>query len=461
MIGRYAALTGATVLTTPWPTGPYPFDDLLRLVTDRTAMIAVVSPNNPTGAVATARDLQQLADAAPNAVLLVDLAYAEFADEDLTTAALSLPNAIVIRTFSKAFGLAGLRIGYALTSEPLARRMRACGSPYPVSALSIAAATEALCRRETWIPPVVGAVRAQRHQLASLLTNLGAKPIPSQGNFILAEFTNAEWTWRALGGLGIAVRRFNAGRTLDRSLRITCPGDEPAFNRLEAALQTVLRPEALLFDMDGVLADVSGSYRRAIQLTAESFGVTLTTADIAAAKSEPNSNNDWIVAQRLLARRGIDLPLATVTARFEAFYHGDDSTTGLEATERLIPDRQLLERLAKGLPLGIVTGRPRNDCDRFMSRFNLHDLFGTVICMEDGPAKPDSTVVRLALSRMNLRFAWMVGDTPDDLTAARTASVLPIGICPPGDTGDAAPALHRSGAARVLKALSELEDLLP
>ena len=462
MIGRYATLAGAQIITTGWPTGPYPIDSVLPLVNERTAMIAVVSPNNPTGAVASANDLRRLAAAAPGAVLLVDLAYAEFADQDLTAAALELPNTVVIRTFSKALGLAGLRVGYALGSERTVRAMRATAAPYPVSALSLAAAADALRRAPSFLPRSVARIHDERTRLAALLRELGATPLPSQANFVLAEFGDAEWVWRGLASLGIGVRRFKPAAGLDRSLRITCPGEEHAFNRLCDGLRTALRPQAMLFDMDGVLADVSGSYRRAIALTAESFGVQLTPGDISAAKAAGNANNDWVLTHRLLASRGSSASLTDVTARFESLYHGRPGVPGLEATERLIPERALLERLAARLPLAIVTGRPREDCERFLARHELRDLFAPIVCMEDADPKPDPASVTLALDRVGVRAAWMIGDTPDDMNAARAAGVIPIGIAPPGEKDDRlVGSLHFGGAARVLASLSDLETLLP
>lgn len=240
MIGRYATLAGAKILTTDWNTGAYPLASVLRLVTDRTAMIAVVSPNNPTGATASTRDVQCLAEAAPNAVILLDAAYAEFADEDLTPAALGLPNVIVIRTFSKAFGLASIRVGYAICGEAHARALRAVGSPFPVSGLSLALALEAHRVREQTLPSVVAAVRQERAALMSLLEEFGAKPTASQGNFVLATFSNAEGVWRSLASKGIAVRRFAVGHGLDNALRITCPGHAPSFARLCSALRCAL-----------------------------------------------------------------------------------------------------------------------------------------------------------------------------------------------------------------------------
>ncbi|HEX2839116.1 MAG TPA: aminotransferase class I/II-fold pyridoxal phosphate-dependent enzyme [Phycisphaerales bacterium] len=462
MIGRFARLACAEVVTTEWHEGSYPVESVLDRVTDRTAMIVVVSPNNPTGAVATAKDLEQLAVAAPGAVLLVDCAYAEFADEDLTAAALTLPNAVVIRTFSKAFSMAGLRVGYAIGPERSIRAMRGVGSPFPVSGLSLAVAEDALANADKTLRGSVVRVRLERERLSAVLTELGGRPRPSQGNFVLADFDDADWVWRALAGLGIGVRRFAGGLGLDQSLRITCPGREAEFERLCRGLRSALRPNALLFDMDGVIADVSESYRRAISLTAASFGVSITPGAISAAKAEGDANNDWVLTQRLLKRRGVDAPLGEVTARFEALYHGGDGSPGLAAAESLIPDCGLLERLAARVPLAIVTGRPRQDCERFLSRFGLTHLFSATVCMEDGPAKPSPATVRRALELLAVDAAWMIGDTPDDVVAARKAGVVPIGIAPPGDaSGETTTAMERAGAARMLGSLNELEGMLP
>jgi len=462
MIPRYALVAGARVVSPPWPGGAFPVDEVLAAVSASTAMIAVVSPNNPTGAVATAADLRRLAEGAPNAMLLVDLAYAEFADEDLTQAALGLPNAIVLRTFSKAFGLAGLRIGYAIANESNIRRLSSVGAPYPVSSIGLAAAMESLVAAPTQLPPKIARVLEERVKLIEFLRGLGASPLPSQGNFVLCNFSNAEWVWNALGGLGIAVRRFRDRPGLEHALRITCPGDSADFTRLLAALRSTLRPKALLLDIDGVVADVGSSYREAICQTAGSFGVQVTRADISAAKAEGHANNDWVLTKRLLERAGIRTTLAEVTERFESFYQGSDTSPGLRENERLIPDRALLQRLAGKLPIAAVTGRPRADFERLLDRFDLRSIFSTSVCMEEATAKPDPAPVLLALSRLGVSNAWMVGDTPDDILAARAAGVVPLGVLAPDDTNPrTADALEGAGVARILSSLSALEDLIP
>jgi histidinol-phosphate aminotransferase len=462
MIERFARIAGAEPVRVPWPDGPFPTDEAIARIGPRTGAVAIVSPNNPTGAVATAADLRRLSETAPHAVLLVDLAYVEFADEDLTATALALPNALVFRTLSKAWGLAGLRVGYVAGPADLIAPLRAAGLPFAVSGTSLLLAAARLDRGDADVRAFVSRVRDERSRLAALLDRLGARALPSQANFVLARFADASRARDALAGFGIAVRGFPGRPGLDDALRITCPGDDGAFGRLAHALETAFAPEAILFDMDGVLADVSESYRRTIAETCAAFGVAVVAPEIAAAKREPGANDDWTVTRRLLDRRGVHASIEEAAAVFEAIYQGTDASPGLRRFETLLPSRALLERLAARVKLGIVTGRPRSDALRFLEAQGLAGRFDAVICREDAPLKPDPAPVRRALGALGVSRAWMVGDTPDDVRAARAAAVLPLGIVAPGD--DAATTreeLRRAGAGFILADLDELEGALP
>jgi HAD superfamily hydrolase (TIGR01548 family) len=255
------------------------------------------------------------------------------------------------------------------------------------------------------------------------------------------------------------VRIFPNNPELEGCLRITCPGGPEKFARLCAALRTVLQPQGLLFDMDGVLADVSQSYRRTIIETAATYGVLLGVEEVQAAKAAGGSNNDWALTQKLLQQNGVQADLAEVTERFENIYQGTTKRPGLRRAENLLASPGLLESLSRRVPLGVVTGRPRADAERFLKEKGVADRLSSLVCLEDAPQKPDPSPVRLALERLGIERAWMVGDTPDDLTAARRAGVLPLGVAGPGG-GDPG-ALAAAGAARVLSNLDELQELMP
>jgi histidinol-phosphate aminotransferase len=184
--------------------------------------------------------------------------------------------------------------------------------------------------------------------------------------------------------------------------------------------------------------------------------------DIEAATAEGGANNDWELTRRLMAARGVERPLAEITGRFEAVYQGTETEPGLRRAERLLLGAGELRALAGRLPLAVVTGRPRADAERFLEENAITDCFRAVVAMEDGPLKPDRAPVRLALEKLGVATAWMVGDTPDDLRAARTAGVLPIGVIAPGDDPDSTTrSLQRAGAAAVLNNTTEILEALP
>ncbi len=242
MIERYARLAGGTIVEVAWPEGPYPREAVIAAITERTAIVCVVTPNNPTGAVARLDDVRAVAEAAPHAVVLLDQAYAELADEDLTRAALDLPNVVVVRSLSKAFGLAALRTGYALGPAEIIGWMRAAGGPYTVTGPSIHLAKARLALPQADVDAAyLARVRFEREALRALLGELGFAAVPSQANFVFARCPAGApdpVTMRdALARRGIGIRAFPGKRHLGDAFRITCPGDEKDFERLGVALR--------------------------------------------------------------------------------------------------------------------------------------------------------------------------------------------------------------------------------
>jgi histidinol-phosphate aminotransferase len=462
MIRRFAVLAGAEIDEVPWWRGEFPVDEVCSRADDDGGLVAVVSPSNPTGAAASRDDLVEILERLPRSLVLVDQAYVDFTDPelDLLGTALKYPNAVVVRTFSKAWGCAGLRVGCAIGDPRVIDWLRRAGLPFPVSILSVETVLAALKTGPD--RQRIATVCGQRDRLIEFLNEKGVEVLPSEASFVFARFDDAELLWRGLGALGISVRRFPGRSDLEGWLRITLPGDESNFERLTRCLETLLSPGALLFDLDGVIADVSGSYRRAIIDTAAVWGVELTAEDVARAKSGGDTNNDWQLTRRLLEESGVKVGLDKVAERFEALYQGSEDAPGLRRFESLRIDRADLEALAARLPLGVVTGRPRSDAERFLEEQAVADLFSTVICMEDAPLKPDPAPVRLALEQLGVSTAWMLGDTPDDLRAARGAGVLPIGVIASGDDGATmTDALKAAGAVRVLSGPKEIEEILP
>ncbi len=247
MIERYSRLAGGTMVEVPWPSGPYPRSLVISAITEKTAVVCIVTPNNPTGTVATFEDVRAVSEAAPHAIVLLDQAYGELADGDMTQAALDLPNVVIVRSLSKAFGLAGLRIGYALGTAEIIGWLRAAGGPYAVAGPSVQLAKARLTLPQEDVNNYLARVRWERTALFSLLNELGYLALPSQANFVFARCPplkegglgplNPIALRDALARRGIGIRAFPGKRHLEDAVRITCPGDPTDYERLEKALR--------------------------------------------------------------------------------------------------------------------------------------------------------------------------------------------------------------------------------
>ncbi|MEN0020195.1 MAG: aminotransferase class I/II-fold pyridoxal phosphate-dependent enzyme, partial [Planctomycetota bacterium] len=182
-------------------------------------------PNNPTGMIATADDARAVARALPHALIVLDLAYAEFADEDLTPLVTELPNAVAVRTFSKAFGLAGLRVGYVVGRPEHLAWLATVGNPFPCSGPSMAIAEAALADSDHLARTIEQTLK-DRDAIIATLTDLGVETLSSQGNFVLARHPQSATIHRELAARGIAIRRYPQPEILADRIRIGCPGSD-------------------------------------------------------------------------------------------------------------------------------------------------------------------------------------------------------------------------------------------
>jgi histidinol-phosphate aminotransferase len=203
----------------------FPEKDLLGQLSPRTRLIAVANPNNPTGAAVAGDVLIQIAQAAPQAAVLVDEAYFEFHGETLINQSRQIENLFVARTFSKAYGLAGLRIGVLAGEVKQMAMVRHMASPYNVNAAALAILPEALQDQE-YVNRYVAQVLSNRDKLQQELGNLGLRYWPSHANFVLVYIgpAHAEFV-QALRDRGILVRDRHTDPGCEGCVRLTVGSD--------------------------------------------------------------------------------------------------------------------------------------------------------------------------------------------------------------------------------------------
>ena len=219
-----------------------PLNSLRDRITDRTRLIAIANPNNPTGTFTPAEQLLEIARSAPAAAILIDEAYFEFCGKTLLPRRRESSNLFITRTFSKAYGLAGLRIGVLIGDADQMPSLRRVCSPYNVNAIALASLPEALAD-QNYIERYVTETLQSRARLESVFIARGIRFWPSQANFVLARIGSAKSDSQAfveqMRRRGILVRDRSSDHACEGCVRFTL-GTKEHTDRLLAALDEVL-----------------------------------------------------------------------------------------------------------------------------------------------------------------------------------------------------------------------------
>ncbi len=224
MISALASMNGLSTHAVdwdPWAGPPPPPEELVGTDPD---IVYVCRPNNPTGTAAPRGWMDDLLARAERrgTLVLIDEAYADFADDDWLRTASERERVLVLRTLSKAYGLAGLRIGYAVGSPTVALEVDKSRGPYKVSAVADASAAAALTDSSGWTDNVIQESRMMRGVLVEALRQRGFEPAPSAANFVLVRVGSvpAALVDGELRARGVAVRPFDVPG-LFNAIRIT------------------------------------------------------------------------------------------------------------------------------------------------------------------------------------------------------------------------------------------------
>ena len=212
----------------------FPTERFLNAIKDRTKLIIVASPNNPTGATVSREDLLRIAAAAPGAVLMVDEAYFHFHGETTMGDVGSVPNLIVARTFSKAYGLANLRLGMLAGDARLMGYIRKVSSPYNVNGVALDCLMAAV-EDEAYLAWYVEQVHAGRERMMRGRRELGIRFLPSEANFVLMRIgPKHKELVAAMRSHGVLLRDRSADPGCEGYVRITIGVEEHVTRGLEA-----------------------------------------------------------------------------------------------------------------------------------------------------------------------------------------------------------------------------------
>ena len=232
---------GATAVRIPAaPDYAFQTEAVLRAITPRTRMIFLNTPNNPTGQLIPLSDLRRIAESAPHAVVLIDEAYIEFGGQTFLPELATHPNVLIGRTFSKAYGLAGMRVGIVIGQPPVLDPIRMVTLPFNINGIAIAATLAALDDRD-FLPAYAEQVAESRRRLYAACDRLGLPYWPSAANFVLVRVGDAVTPFvEAMAAQNVHVRDRSKDPATPGCIRITAgvlEHTERAIAALESAVE--------------------------------------------------------------------------------------------------------------------------------------------------------------------------------------------------------------------------------
>lgn len=453
----YAKIVGANVVEIPYKKKwEFPLEDFLNEIKNNETIkiITLTSPNNPTGECISENIEEQILKAAKDKLVIFDETYAGYCSTSMIPKINKYDNLAVVKSFSKDFALAGLRVGYIISHEERIKVLKTVISPYSVNAAACIAAKAALSDIE-YFEKVKKEIEKSKQILSEGFKNLGFEVYPSEANFILINAREkSEYVNHTLLKHGIGIRKFSSP-DMDGLLRITAPNTDNAKKIIK-----LLQPKkTLIFDMDGVLADVSSSYRKTIQETFKHFSnKNIEQEEITKAKNLGGLNNDWDLTLYLLEKEGITIPREELIEVFEKIYFNDGN--GLILNEKFLLDINLLKEISKKYNLAIFTGRPKNEALFALKKVNAERYFYPIITMDSLPKdkqKPDKLGIDIIKNSLLSTEIYYFGDTKDDMTCANSAEVIAIGVIAPQNKVDETKKhLEENGAKKVLTTINEL-----
>jgi histidinol-phosphate aminotransferase len=413
--------------------------------------LILTRPNNPTGECIDELELIQILDRAKQVGcnVFLDEAYIEFfQDFENRLYAKEYDNVISLRTFSKAYGLAGARIGYLLGNSKLIEQFKLIAMPFNVNRLSLQLVNQAL-ENQSEVKQYCQKINSNRVMIYQFLKQCNIEVFDGKGNFLLFKLNQKlkELVSNYLSKNDIVIKTQMQG--LKDCVRITIPEN---IDKLMLALKTLFAPEILGFDMDGVLIDTSESYDVCIQKTVKQFILKAPTlTEITTLREMGGFNNDWDLSLELIKNAGIEVTYEDVKNAFQLFYLGTETSQGMIEKEKMLLNMMTWNQF--NTRKAIITGRPKSEAIDGVNKLNINP--DAVISADDvSEQKPSPQGIFKVQQKLKQSIMWYFGDTVDDMQAGRKANCICIGI------GANCKNLYQAGADLVLDNINQAYQLI-
>lgn len=457
----YSKIVGAELIEIPYSKKwEFPIVQFLKELKNNSKIkiVHLTTPNNPTGETITEENILKIIKLAKDKVVLIDETYGNYCNSNYRELVKKFDNVFIVKSFSKDFALAGLRLGYIISNSENIKHIKSVVSPFSVNSIAVKAGIAALedCK---YFEDIKIEIEKSKSILKEGFEKLGATVYESSANFLCVDFADKfEFVHKILAENDIIVKKF-AIPELNGMLRVTAPKPENAILVIEALKEK----DTLVFDMDGVLIDAGKSYRLAIKQTFEYFSKKELSFDrIQEVKNQGGLNNDWDLTEYLLKSENIHISKTEIIDKFQKFYWNNGK--GFINNEDLLIDKDLIQNLCKDHNLAIFTGRPKQEAIYALQKNGILDYFYPIITMDDLPndkQKPNTLGIDIIKSKVLTNQMFYFGDTIDDMVCANCSDIKPIGVLPPQDKSESlTDSLKKNGAIIVLNNVNEIKKAL-
>ena len=415
----YTQIIGANYIEIPYAKKwEFPLDNFLNKLktNDSIKVVHLTTPNNPTGEIICQNIIDEILKNATNKLIVIDETYANYCEKSYLNLIKTYNNIVVIKSMSKDFALAGLRLGVVFSNSYNISNLKKVISPYSVNSFAAKAAIYALKDSQHFYN-IKNKINIIKNELFELFKAQGFIPYKSFANFILCDFSDkAQFIYQKLKNNNVLVKKFE-NDILRNNIRITIPND----TGLKKIKQLIKIKPTVVFDMDGVLIDVSNSYKTAIKQTFKHFvGAELNDEDIIKAKNTGKLNNDWDLTQYLISKAGFEINIDEIIQKFQSIYW--DKGKGVINNETLIISPNVLKELSEKYHIALFTGRPKIEANHSLKHFKIDQYFDFKITMDDVPyhkQKPDILGLTKIFKNMMTNKLYYLGDSVADIICAK------------------------------------------
>ena len=432
---KYAEILGAKVNLIDYDEKfIFKTDKIEKNISDKTKIIYISTPNNPTGELVKASVVEVLVKKYPEILFLVDCTYINFSYNsmfmDYVDLACKYDNVVVVKSFSKDFALAGLRFGFAVGAFDIINNLKKVISPYSVNVVALNCAIAVLNDEKTF-EEIKEQNYAAKNALIEGLRKNNIRAYDSEANFVFCDFGDyCDFYYQKLKKHGVIVRNFSKNSEFASFLRITVP----KIGGVKFILELLNKKDILIMNLDGTVFDVSNSYMEAIAQSVKYFsGREISLKEIMEIKNHGSLNCNIETIKALLNAYEKDADYLEITAIFKQLLF-DKNGERLIDKEKILISKENLAKLAEKYDLVVFSGRTRDEIEYSLNKFDIAKYFYYIISSDDLPKnalKPSPRGVFDILKHCPYLSVKYLGSSVDDIIASNNAEVETVGVISP------------------------------